>query len=43
MKKTLLPIVIFVLTAGIVYGLTVNLFPDNSQFPRLPTGPGTIG
>lgn len=43
-KKSLLPLIaVFTISAGIVYGLTASLFPDTTEFPRLPTWPGTIG
>ncbi len=43
MRKILAPLVIALILAGSAYALVYNLFPDNSEFPRVPAWDGTIG
>ena len=43
MKKLSFLVVLMALIAGIVFAANSSLFPDTPQFPRFPTGSGTIG
>ncbi len=40
-----LPLIIALISLSLIsaYALVVNLLPNTVEFPRIPTGPGTIG
>lgn len=43
MRKFPVIVALVLIIVGWAYALVVNLLPDNSRFPRVPTGDGTIG
>lgn len=43
MRKSPAIVALVLVIVGWAYALVANLLPDNNQFPRIPTGDGTVG